>query len=69
MASASLPAGNDGRQVASGREWVSIAQMGGEEAQIKERVATIAGEGETTLSRTFQSAWEELTLPSTQLLL
>lgn len=43
--------------------------MGGGEAQIKERVATVAGEGQTTLSRTFQSAWEELTLPSTQLLL
>lgn len=43
-----------------------MAQMGGGETQIKERVS---GEGQGTLSRTFQSAWEELTLSSTQLLL
>lgn len=46
-----------------------MAQMGGGEAQIKERVVTTAGEGQVTLSKTFQSAWEELTLSSTQLLL
>lgn len=48
---------------------MGIAQMGGGEAQTKERVATTAGERQVTPSRTFQSAWEELTLPSTQLLL
>lgn len=46
-----------------------IAQMGGGEAQTKEGGLQQLEKGAVTLSRTFQSAWEGLTLPSTQLLL
>lgn len=43
--------------------------VAGGEAQSKERVTTIVGEGWATIVRTHWSAWEELTLPSSQLLL
>lgn len=61
--------GDCGKQVTQGQEPVSVAVVAGGEAQSKERVTTIAGEGWETIVRTHWSTWEELTLPSSQLLL
>ena len=61
--------GDGGKQVTQGQESLSVAAVAEGEAQSKERVATTAGGGWATIVRTHWSAWEELTLPSSQLFL